>query len=119
MKNLHDIFRMAQEDGGKIFVMDEHGEVKLVIMSADDYYRRAVPTQGQAALVDTESVNRAITKAQLQEKEILVPDVVHELPNNLPIVDLANGHHKFQDLREEVIDPSFDFEGPKLNLDDF
>jgi hypothetical protein len=119
MANLQDILKLAKADGGKFFVMDEKGDVKLVIMGIDDY-QSVLLNKLQKQVQDIESVNREITKAQLTEKEILVPDIVSSvLPKNLP-AQSGNGqtNHKFEDLREEVIDPSFDFEGPKINLED-
>lgn len=111
MSNLNDIINLAKADGGKFFVMDESGEAKLVIMGIEDYQKMLLGKL-QKQVLDVEKVNREITKAQLQEAEVAaVPPVL------APKVSERQVMPRF-DMREEVIDPSFDFEGPKLELDD-
>lgn len=122
MSNLSDLINLAKADGGKFFVMDETGEARLVILSIEDYERlllgklqRQVKQQG----LDVEKINKEILKAQLEEQPILsdVPKPPARGPtfsNNPPVHEPRNA----LDLRAEVIDPSFDFEGPKVDLDD-
>ncbi|MDE2311987.1 MAG: hypothetical protein KGJ93_02770 [Patescibacteria group bacterium] len=112
MANLQDIINLAKADGGKFFVMDESGEAHLVIMSVEDYQRlllgklqRQVKQQAE----DVEKINREIIRAQLQEQPA-VPTSVPKAASQ-PAVPRV-------DLRAEVIDPSFDFEGPKVEVDD-
>jgi hypothetical protein len=120
MANLQDIISLAKADGGKFFVMDEAGDVKLVILNIEDYQKMHLGKQKKQT-PDVEKINREITKAQLQEPEVIVPQV-EDKPFPAPTVESQQMSYrsprKYQDLREEVIDPSFDFEGPKLNLDD-
>lgn len=119
MANLQDIINLAKADGGKFFVIDEKGDAKLVILSVEDYQRlllgklhSRVKQQG----LDIEKINREILKAQLQESDVpaaAAPKSAFAGPsvqqrNPVPRVD----------LRAEVIDPSFDFEAPKVEIDD-
>lgn len=109
MSSLQDIINLAKIDGGKFFIIDEQGNVKLVIMSLEEY-QRLLLGKLQKQILDVEKINQEIIKAQLQESEppkpIQAPKAVKR--NSIPQVD----------LRAEVIDPSFDFEGPKADLDD-
>lgn len=114
MTNLQDLINLAKADGGKFFVMDETGDAKLVIMGIDDYQKMLLGKL-QRQVQDVESVNKLITQVQLQDEAPIMPSakpttkgpsVVHE--RAFPAVD----------LRAEVIDPSFDFEGPKVEIDD-
>jgi len=118
MANLQDLINLAKADGGKFFVIDEQGEAKLVIMSVDDYQRMLLGKL-QRQILDVEKINKMITRAQLQEDEKIVPEV------EIPLLETTLGP-KIEhvpasprvDLRAEVIDPTFDFEGPKVEFDD-
>lgn len=116
MANLQDIINLAKADGGKFFVIDETGEAKLVIMSVEDY-QRLLLVKLQRQIKDVEQINKEIIKAQLQEDVPAVPKpavrpraVTYQTPVREPRPSV--------DLRAEVIDPSFDFEGPKVEIDD-
>ena len=105
MANLNDLMNLAKADGGKFFVIDENGDPKLVIMGIEDYERILIGKIGQQ-VEDIEEINREILKAQMLETpEVPAPPAIQTRisPN---------------DLREEVIDTSFDFEGPKVEIDD-
>jgi hypothetical protein len=138
MANLQDIINLAKADGGKFFVIDEQGDVKLVIMNVENYQEMLLGKL-KRQIVDVENINQEIIKAQLQEIENTIPVVEtpkpsvpkveirqdwraqnsnHFQPNLGPTERKQNGEHNQKDLREEVIDPSFDFEGPKLEIDD-
>jgi hypothetical protein len=109
MANLQDIINLSKVDGGKFFVIGDDGEAKLVIMSVEEY-QRLLLGKLQRQVEDVEKINKQIIEAQLKEadniSEILKPRQTR--PHTIPRVD----------LREEVIDPSFDFEGPKIEVDD-
>jgi len=108
MANLKDIINLSKVDGGKFFVIDESGEAKLVIMSVEEY-QRLLLGKLQRQVEDVEKINKEIITAQLKEVEKQSPTVPSPpRPRAYPRVD----------LRAEVIDPSFDFEGPKLEIDD-
>jgi hypothetical protein len=110
MSNLQDIFNLAKADGGKFFVMDETGEPKLVIMDIEEY-QGLLLGKIKREVEDVEEINNEILSARLQEvqSEVLsAPEIIIETKQK-------NGHI---DMREEVIDPSFDFEGPKLSIED-
>ena len=111
MASLQDIFNLAKADGGKSFVLDEKGEPQLVIMTVDEY-QGLLLGKIKRETDDVEKINREILKAQLQEAAappvMLSPQVTIEQKTR-------NGQI---DMREEVIDPSFDFEGPKVDLED-
>jgi len=114
MTNLQDLINLAKADGGKFFVIDEQGEAKLVIMSVEDYQRlllNKLQKQVQRQAEDVEKINKEILKAQLQEQEPVIPVVP------APKIITPRVTERI-DLRSEVIDPSFDFEGPKTELDD-
>ena len=100
-------------DGGKFFVMGEDGEAKLVIMSVEEY-QRLLLGKLQRQVKDIETINQEIIKAQLEQEEaqkVSEARVVEpRIPKPSPIARV--------DLRSEVIDPSFDFEGPKIEVDD-
>lgn len=111
MANLQDIINLSKADGGKFFVMDEKGEAKLVIMSLEDY-QRLLLGKLQKQVEDVEKINQEIIQAQIAEqKQNLREDFRATVPRPYQTRGV--------DLREEVIDPSFDFEGPKVGLDDF
>lgn len=105
MANLQDIFNLAKADGGKFFVLDEKGDPKLVILGIDDYQKLLF----DKAVSEAEKINEQIAEARLEEMQ--VPDMPLQQPRVAP-------RQASIDLREEVIDPSFDFEGPKVNLED-
>lgn len=94
-------------------MLDETGQAKLVIMSVEEY-QRLLLHKLKKQVEDVENINREIIKAQLKEEA-------------KPQTPVANGQRKFSappaprmsDMREEVIDPSFDFEAPKAGANDF
>ncbi len=104
-------------------MIDESGDAKLVIMSVEDY-QRLLLGKLQRQVLDVESINKEILRAQLEEQPIS-PEVPRP-PAKSPSVKnesfSSNGssteHHQPVDLRAEVIDPSFDFEGPRVEIDD-
>ena len=115
MANLQDIINLAKVDGGKFFVIDETGEAKLIIMSVEDY-QRLLLGKLQKQILDVENINKEIIKAQLTENSETVP-AVPKPPVRGPVV-MQEPEISKNDLRAEVIDPSFDFEGPKVEIDD-
>lgn len=112
MANIQDLINLAKTDGGKFFVIDETGEAKLVIMPVEEY-QRLLLNKLKKQVEDVEKINRQILEAQLKdeirtaEESKTAPKPKHEALKRLA------------DLREEVIDPSFDFELPKNGPDDF
>jgi hypothetical protein len=110
MANLQDIINLSKTDGGKFFVIDETGDAKLVIMSIEEY-QKLLLGKLKRQVKDIEKINEEILKAQLHEQETSQPTL-----STIPIPKAAFPPRV--DLREEVIDPSFDFEGPKIELDD-
>ncbi len=111
MSTLNDLIKLAKADGGKFFVLDEAGEVKLVIMPLEEYKSLTVGKAVKSAL-DPETVNKQIIKAQLEDVSELTPASAPKSPQ-VQSLDLEK-----RDLREEVIDLSFDFDGPKTDFDD-
>ncbi len=112
MASLQDIFNLAKIDGSKFFVIDEAGEPKLVIMSVDDYQAMLLGKM-KRGVDDIEQINKEIIRAQLAEE--IVPPVRAPIQKTEPEQKTPRA---YVDMREEVIDPSFDFEGPKINIDD-
>lgn len=123
MTNLNDIINLAKADGGKFFVIDETGEPKLVIMPVEEY-QRLLLGKLQKQILDVEKINREILKAQMEEEPATVPVPSPKVHGptvvSKPVIgeDGSRQHHTSVDLRAEVIDPSFDFEGPKTDIDD-
>ncbi len=121
MANLQDIINLAKADGGKFFVMDEEGNANLVIMSVEDYQTLLLnKLQKQVQAEDVEEINKEILKAQLTEE---TQDSLEGAPrgySQVPETKISSSiiNHRQPDLRAEVIDPSFDFEGPKVEIDD-
>lgn len=117
MANLQDLINIAKADGGKFFVIDENGDAKLVIMSIEDY-QHLLLGKLQRQVEDVENINKMITKAQLSEDQVpAVPQPTVRQVSSGPAVKQRHAI-ALPDLREEVIDPSFDFEGPKTDIDD-
>lgn len=115
MSNLNDLINLAKADGGKFFVIDEEGNAKLVIMSIEDYERMLLGKL-QRQVQDVEKINQEILKAQLTEE--IVPDNKPKAEYHQQTLTPTPPRPPRVDLREEVIDPSFDFEGPKVEIDD-
>lgn len=114
MANLQDIIKIAQTENGKFFVMDEHGDINLVILGMGEYERlqnknSSSSTAKQEPVEDIEKINKEILTAQLQEPIVIpvpeVPEII--LPDKAPR----------QDLRSEVIDPSFNFDPTRDEFD--
>lgn len=123
MASLQDLINLAKADGGKFFVIDEQGEAKLVIMSVEDY-QRLLLGKLQRQVADVEKINKEILKAQMEDSivapEVPVPKIQGPSVSSNP-ARTAQGPERLRegvDLRAEVIDPSFDFEGPKVEIDD-
>lgn len=118
MANLQDIINLAKADGGKFFVMDETGEAKLVIMNIEDY-QTLLLGKLKRQIENVEDINKMITQAQLHE-DLPMPPVPSPATKGPSVIDRPRVHEQRVgvDLRAEVIDPSFDFEGPKMEIDD-
>ena len=115
MASLADIINLAKADGGKFFVIDENGEAKLVIMSLEAY-EELLLGKLQRQVEDVEKVNREILSAQLTDEPV-APSPTQKPATRGPKISQQAPISK-TDLRAEVIDPSFDFEGPKMEIDD-
>ncbi len=89
---LNRLIQLAKADGGKFYVIDEHGEPVLVIMGIDEYEHMLLrKVQGQ--LGDIEEINKKIAEAQLSEYEqASAKQVAHD------------------QMVSEVIDSTFSFE---------
>ena len=111
MSNFQDIINLAKADGGKFFVIDESGETRLVILPVEEYQKMLLGKL-QKQVQDIENINKEIIRAQLSEGVPAVP-----IPPKGPTVTTERATPRV-DLRAEVIDPSFDFEGPKTDIDD-
>ncbi len=103
MANFKDIIKLLQEEQGKTFIMDDSGEVKLVIMGIVDYKRLQ---GGKTAEVtdDSEAINRRIMEAQLSDDQPKRPQ--RQSSNE---VGISSAKPQRVDLRSEVMDPNFDY----------
>lgn len=136
MASIQDLINLAKVDGGKFFVVDETGEAKLVILPLEEY-QKLLLGKLQKQVNEVENINRKIIEAQLEESE--KSSVKSEkasgqqIDQSVNYIDLSaerrinklvnqeiskSRNYPRVDLREEVIDPSFDFEGPKIEIDD-
>lgn len=105
MTSLQDIIKLIQAENGKAFIMDESGDVKLVIVGMEEYQRMQLG-QLKAKIEDPEAVNRRILEAQLEE----------EAKQALPVLrpDFSNPKPQLTDLRSQVMDPDFNY-GPVVD----
>lgn len=97
MASLEDIIKLIGNDDSKAFIMDESGEVKLVIMGVGQYQKMLLGKL-KKQIEDVEEINKRITEAQLEDTPAALK------PPRL-------------DLRSEVIDPSFDFDAEVIKPD--
>ncbi len=107
MSNFKDIINLVESDDGKIFVVDESGDIKLVILKVENYQKLLLgKLKGQLRqnTKDIEDINKEITTAQLNDNVS-----VADLPEGVPAPQASNGHRRV-DLRSEVIDPNFNFD---------
>lgn len=110
MTSLQDIIKLIQAEHGKAFIMDESGDVKLVIVGMEEYQRMQLGNL-KAKIEDPEAVNRRILEAQLEEEaKAIIPE---------SRADFSNPKPQRIDLRSQVMDPDFNY-GPAVNtvLDD-
>lgn len=123
MKTLQEIVALCEGEAGKVFIMDGTGDVKLVLMGVGEYERLKQPearntkheTRSESHFVapmqslDPEAVNKEILIAQLREQ------AANFAPNQSPPRVQVNPLAR-QDLREEVIDPSFNFDSSEEDI---
>lgn len=130
MKTVKDIMELLGREQGKVFIMDAEGEIRLVLMGMQEYQS----VKGQVLLkspessqhIDPEAVNRRILEAQLAEQTkgsdpaVWAEEAVRRAQFSprqnpypagpAPTVQATPKH----DLREEVIDPSFNFDSEEI-----
>lgn len=97
MANLQDIIKLVENDNGKVFVVGEDGEVKLVMLKPEEY-QQLLLGKLQQGIKDIEEINKEITQAQLNENI------------GVELADLPPTKPERVDLRSEVIDPNFNFD---------
>ncbi len=102
MASLQDIIKLISSDDSKAFIMDESGEIKLVVMGVGEYQRMLLGKL-KSQIEDVEEINKRILEAQLQEAENLKP-------RGMTAEQSAAQKPKRVDMRSEVVDPNFDFE---------
>lgn len=99
--NFKDLINLTNGDNSKIFVVDEAGDVKLVVMNASEFQNLLVGKLTEQ-VEDIETINKEIVQAQLRE------DLAPIVPQRG-----EKGLYPQVDMRSEVIDPSFNFDGPE------
>lgn len=118
-----DLINLCKNEDGKVFIVGEDGQLKLVIMKGEAYQHMMLGKLKEK-IKDPETINQEILKAQLQDEQPVPPSVPtplasviskrrDELFHTKPFVQNFQ-----QDLRSEVIDPSFDFEAPRVDIDE-
>lgn len=143
MKTVKEIMQLLEGEAAKAFIMDADGEVRLVLMPVGEYQKiKGVVPQKAAVvsadpIVDPEAVNQKILEARVTEQAQMGAVVEwseeQQVAKGLPFATKGNpfegaGHpyaagqpprvhapttRTGKDLREEVIDPSFNFDGPE------
>lgn len=108
MASLQDIINLISADDSKAFIMDESGEIKLVIMGTGEYQRMLLGKLKQQ-VQDVEAINRRILEAQLVEEK--------NRPQAMSSDDAVSQKPKRVDMRSEVIDPNFDFDAEVIKPD--
>jgi hypothetical protein len=129
---MKELFELAEQEG-KVVIASEDGKIKGVLLSLECYHVlsgsgiKAVSSVAPHAEPqaptgpDAETINRAITEAQL---EIAMPQVAPSpapVPLNSVLARRVNELRQRQaqsDLRAEVMDPNFDYSPPTLSVDD-
>lgn len=131
MKTLKDIAKLLEGEQGKVFIMDAEGEIRLVLMGMQEYQSvkgqvLVRPPLASEQLVDPEAVNRHILEAQLAEQSKGADPAAwaEEAVRNAQFSVRANPYpaapaprvnsQPKHDLREEVIDPSFNFDSEEI-----
>src|SRR5438105_1605364 len=104
MPNLQDIIKLAGE--GKVFVVDESGDVKLVILNIEDY-QHLLLGKLKRQVQDIETINQEILNAQLHDELEPIAPAISKKAKELFKFRPAS---RQPDLRSEVIDPNFDLE---------
>jgi len=127
---INNFIRLTEHEGGKVFVADEQGNVKLVVMSPE-FYRQLISKDKLRQLqTDVEEINKKILRAQLQDEQLPKTEhvrqsrIVHgplagvvDIPGK-PAASFSNQPtfgmqpQVSIDAREEVLDPTFDFDVP-------
>jgi hypothetical protein len=110
---LQEIINLTNRDQGKVFVVNEVGDLKLVLMSPKAYL--ALKDSSRPTEVDAEVVNRRIMQAQLTEDKHTKPiqqkqNHTLQVPTEIPTSTSEKATEFAYDLREEVIDTGFDFD---------
>ncbi|SRR5579885_1956475 len=124
MTTLKDLIALCGKDQGKVFIADETGNISLVVLGIEEYKQLKLDRLKEK-VVSAEKVNREITRAQLQEADVWEPAITEApkplFPNTVQsrmTHDSLSGGVPKVDMRSEVIDPTFDFEAPKIEIED-
>ena len=113
MASLQDIIKLIGSDDSKAFIMDESGEIKLVVLGVGEYQRMLLGKL-KKQIEDVESINRAILEAQLQDSDA---PVAKSAPMGMTAEQSAAQKPKRVDMRSEVIDPNFNFDAEVIKPD--
>lgn len=136
MSNFKNIQDLCRTEGGSLVIISELGEPQFVLLTFENYLKLKKTTVGlivenEEKKVDPEIVNREIVHAQLTDtvdtpvnkKKHLVTDSLHI--GNVLQEKIKNWPGKYAGPKinnspdtDETIDPKFDFEGPKLSIED-
>lgn len=125
MNNIQTFLNLAKQLG-KVVVVNEQGEIVGVVLSPEEFQKTtglgAFGLRQSKQTMDAEEINRQITAAQLEEQasetsRTAAPAAPRKErhfgsrpPQNLPSGPTRREPTKMPDLRQEVIDPSFDFD---------
>ena len=113
MASLQDIIKLIGSDDSKAFIMDESGEIKLVVMGVGEYQRMLLGKLKQQ-VQDVEEINRRILEAQLRESDA---PAATSTPTGMTAEQSAAQKPKRVDMRSEVIDPNFNFDAEVIKPD--
>lgn len=117
MKTLFEIIELLKREQGKGFIMDETGEISYAIVPMRDFERMVRASDDEK--LDAELINHAIVEAQLSDHHEGVHSggpTLHSQPAPMQSLSQPTAIPRV-DLREEVIDPSFNFDAPQTDED--
>jgi hypothetical protein len=109
--SLKDIINMCGA-GERLLVVGEDGELKLVVLGAESYYKLLHTPE---VVLDPETINKKIIEAQLEEASKSTIEPLYKGPTHKvetkTVPEINKDIIAFGEL-DELIDPSFNFDPP-------
>jgi hypothetical protein len=111
---MRGLFELLQHEQGKVFVVNQQGQVQCVILGPAEYERLRTGQKPRAAQgsVDTEKINQQILKAQLADDFSWPAKPEAAAPHGPRVSQVIPTGVPSQKDNDEVIDTTFDFDPP-------